>query len=98
MEYAVGAKSTKPGSRATSRKRLGAGEKPPRVPVGVLHAIDLSGETSTAMYSGVCGEAALLNIDGSWEDDFPNERCEQCSEEMWKASFSEAQAELLKGQ
>lgn len=95
MTTSVGAKSTKPGSKAAMRRP--STDRPPRVPVGALHVIDLDSQPSNAsMFTAVCGEGALVCIDNSWDDDLPNERCNECSNHAWMASFSEMQNELLR--
>lgn len=97
MEQLLGAKGTKPGSKATARKgTLGANGKPPRVPVGVLHLIDAAAPSMGASFTAICGETGLESIDGSWDDDYPNDRCPTCADQQWMQSFAEMQNDLLK--
>ncbi len=98
MELTLAAKSTKPGSKANSRRRpVAPNGKPPRVPVGVLHLTDPSTQApNQSMFTAVCGESGLMSIDGSWDDDFDNERCASCADQQWMLEFGEVQAELLK--
>ncbi len=96
MNIAVGAKNTKPGSKATAKRSAMVNGRPPRVPVGVLHIIDMADQSANgAMFTAVCGESALTSIDGSWDDDYPNDRCNICSDKQWAESFGEMQAKLL---
>ncbi len=95
MELAVGAKSTKPGSKATAKKADLVNGRPPRVPVGVLHLIDTGSQAlGASMYDAVCGEGGLMVVGGSWDDRFVNERCEPCSDQNWFQSFSTMQSTL----
>jgi hypothetical protein len=97
MEVAVGAKSTKPGSKANARRGAKSEGRATRVPVGVLHAIDMGAQSPIgAMFDALCGESGLISLDGTWDDDFDNERCEQCGEQMWAKSFADMQSNLLK--
>lgn len=97
MDLLLGAKSTKPGSKATSKRGATTSSgRPARVPVGALHLINESDQLGGAGYVAVCGESGLMSIDGSWEDDFSNDRCEVCTEQQWVISFDAMQAELLK--
>ncbi len=96
MDAAVGAKSTKPGSKATARRGVKSEGRATRVPAGTLHVIDLAAQPANgSMFSALCGEGALLCIDGTWDDDFANERCEVCSEQLWAVDFTDMQANLL---
>ena len=96
MSFAVGAKSTKPGSKATAHG-LKSGAKPPRVPVGMLHFIDPDNQPGNAsMYDAVCGESSLMMVDDLWDGPVDNERCETCGEAAWAIEFEELQRQMLK--
>jgi hypothetical protein len=95
MTLIVGAKSTKPGSKSTSKRTVGQTAKPARVPVGLLHLINASSQSNNASFNAVCGEDRLVAVDCDWADDFANDRCEICSEQHWIESFNQMQSSLL---
>ncbi len=96
MQLELAAKSTKPGSKANMRTRSDAGGRPPRVPVGILHLFDVNEQSPLqSMFTAVCGEAALVSVDGSWDDEFPNERCVVCADRQWITEFGDMQSKLL---
>lgn len=99
MTFSLGAKRTKPGSKAGSkagRSRQTGDGTPARVPVGTLHYIDLTNQPhGSSMFDAICGETYLVAVDGAWDDPFPNDRCPQCADAEWTAQFNEMQTKLL---
>ncbi len=95
MTLTLAAKSTKPGSKANSKRDAGRNSRPARVPVGTLHLIDDSTQSPGAMFEAVCGETSLVAIDGAWDDGFANDRCDLCADQHWAAEFGEMQSKLL---
>lgn len=96
MPLTLAAKSTKPGSKAAYRSRADANGRPARVPVGTLHLVDPEAQSPTqSMFTAVCTETSLIAVDGSWDDDFPNDRCAVCADHQWMSAFGEMQAKLL---
>ena len=98
MELLLGAKRTKPGSKANARrKQVLSNGAPARVPVVVLHYVDTAAQPpSAATYVAVCGERELIALPNSIDDEFANERCALCVDKKWATDFSEMQKGLLK--
>lgn len=97
MELILGAKGTKPGSKATAKNRARLGNaRPPRVPTGTLHYIDVDDQSlMNAMFVAVCGEGELVSLQDATEENFDNEMCPTCSERKWAVDFDEAQKTML---
>ena len=96
MELVLAAKSTKPGSKANARRGTVVDGKAPRVPVGILHFVDIEEAASGAMFIAVCGENSLVAVDADFDENFANDRCPQCSDYKWAGDFNTMQNNLLK--